>query len=100
MILDKITNFFRRPDLFVECRKITRKNKKKNAIRFYEHLCYDVRLKSGKGRSKTIDFIEYGKDYSLIALRFFRLKHRGFDVKIKDVKIKDINSFYSYEITW
>ena len=100
MILDKIINFFRRTDLFVECRKITRKNKKKNAIRFYEYLCYDVKLKSGKGRSKTIDFIEYGKDYNMIALRFFRFKHRGFDVKIKDVNRKGINSFYSYEITW
>lgn len=100
MILDKIINFFRRSDLFVECRKITRKNKKKNAIRFYKYLCYDVKFKSEKGRSKTIDFIEYGKDYSLLALRFFRFKHRGFDVRIKDVKRKDVNSFYSYEITW
>ena len=95
MILDKISNFFRRPDLFVECRKITRKNKKKNAIGFYRYLCYDVKCKSGKGRSETTGFIEYGKDYNMLALRFFKFKHRGFNVKIKDM-----STFYSYEIAW
>lgn len=95
MILYKISNFFRQQDLFSECRKITRKNKKKNAIGFYRYLCYDVKCESGKGRSNAIGFIEYGKDYSMLALRFFKFKHRWFNVKIKDV-----STFYSYKITW
>lgn len=95
MILDKISNFFRQPDLFSECRNITRRNKKKNAIGFYIDLYYDVKRESGKGRSNTMGFIEHGKDYSMLALRFFKFKHRGFNVEIKDM-----STFYSYKITW